>query len=84
MQTWRQNWQIKEDKDNRSMEVEKAIMTNKAIIKINFLNLVMTWSVFNVKKKKKFKKDCPIWKRVCEEEVVHAKPKVGVNVAPIV
>jgi hypothetical protein len=33
------------------MEVEKAIMTNKAIIKINFFNLVMTWSVFNVKKK---------------------------------
>ncbi len=42
---------IKEDKANRSMEVEKAIMTNKAIIKINFFNLVMTWSVFNVKKK---------------------------------
>jgi hypothetical protein len=33
---------IKEDKANRSMEVEKAIMTNKAIVKIKISNIVMT------------------------------------------
>ncbi len=29
------------------------------------------------------RKDCHVWKRACEEEIVNAKPKVGVNVAMV-
>jgi hypothetical protein len=40
-------------------------------------------NVFVVEKKGHLKKDCPMWKPVCEEEIINAKPKVGVNVAMV-
>ncbi len=59
-----------------------TIITIKVIIEIkDFAQTMMQKNL--LPKGRHVRKDCPVWKCICEEETIGTKPKVGVNVVMV-